>query len=52
MTFRVLLSMLVLLAAVASVRGDQPLKQDFAELKRLHSVLELSSFPSPSQNGA
>jgi hypothetical protein len=43
--------MLVLLAAVESVRGDQPLKQDFAELKRLHSVLELSSFPSPSQNG-
>lgn len=51
MTFRVLSSMLVLLAVAGSLRGDQPLKQDFAELKRLHSVLELSSFPSPSQNG-
>lgn len=51
MTFRVLLSMLVLLVAVESVRGDQPLKQDFAELERLHSVLKLPSFPSPTQNG-
>lgn len=51
MAFKVLLSMFVLLTAVESVRGDQPLKHDFAELKRLYCVLELSSFPSPSENG-
>lgn len=51
MTFRVLLPILLLFAAFESLRGDQPLKQDFADLKRLSSVLELSSFPTPSQDG-
>ena len=50
MKSKTLLSVSVLLAAFRTVHGDEPTEQNYSQLKRLHAVMGLSSFPSPSKD--
>lgn len=47
---RILLPACILLTAT-TLRGEEPKRSDYSELKRLHSAMMVSSFPTPTADG-
>lgn len=51
MVTRLFASAIVVLTVFGSIYGDEPIGTKYAQLKRLQAVLDLPSFPEPSQDG-